>query len=808
VVSQQHGPAEDSPDRPAAPAPEYGTHSELSGSASDVVQARDVHGGVHFHGPTRYEPTSVPQQLPTDVQGFVNRHHELGLLHDVMSDAKGAMRLLVITGTAGVGKTCIALRFAHTIRDRFPDGQLYADLRGYDPHAPVTAEQVLARFLRALDVPATQIPVDAEGMAALFRSRLAGRRLLVLLDNAATVAQVRPVLPATPGCLAVVTSRNRLSGLTVREGARRITVNVLNEEEAISLLCAVTAKDRPQDAPEELRQLARLCARLPLALRIAAERAASRPHMPLHELIEDLRDESSLWDALSTHDDEEADAVRSVFAWSYRALPAEAAQLFRRLGLHPGPEFSDHAAAALTATTTRRVRRLLDTLVGTHMVEQVAPDRYRFHDLLRAYAQEQAEHDEPPVACAQARQRVLGWYLHCADAAQAQIAPHEARLPLDPLDSDITPLTFSGYDEAIHWYEAERDNLVAATGTAARTGLHRLSWQLAIVLRAIFMGLNPFQDWLATSRIGLESARLDGERHAEAELQESLGMAYTQAGQLDMGEHHYQAALTIRRELADDRGEALTLNGLGLLQLRRRELVRARTSIELSLEKFRAIGDAYWATIMSMNLAGIAAELGSTATAERLANGALTTLRNQGNKRAEGNALRILSAISLESGEPESALSYAQHAMEIALDLDNAVAEGYWLLDLARAQRAVGQPGEALASYHRAALLQRQLGDRAREALAWDGTGETYRELGRPQEAIDFHRRAIEAFQALRDDWHAARALDHLAAALVEINATEDAAHHRRRARDLLRDLDDPKANALRDRLEAALGNG
>lgn len=802
-MSQGSAP-DNEPGAPIAPVTDHATRSEMSGSASEVLQARDVHGGVHFHGGPGHDAGRVPRQLPTDVQGFVNRRAELAQLNQILSDEQPP-RLLVLVGTAGVGKTCIALHWAHTVRERFPDGQLYADLRGYDPDAPATAEHVLDRFLRDLNVPAAGVPGDIEAMAALYRSLLAGRRMLIVLDNAATTTQVRPLLPATPGSLAIVTSRNRLSGLTVREGARRITIDVLTDEEAVLLLRAVTADDRPSDAPDQLSQLARLCARLPLALRIAAERAVSRPHMPLHELIEDLRDESSLWDALSTHDDGEADAVRSVFAWSYRALPSDAAQLFRRLGLHPGQDFSDHAAAVLSGTTTRRVRRLLDTLVGTHMVEQVTPDRYRFHDLLHAYATAQAHCDETSSDCAGTRQRLLAWYLHCADSAQAHIAPHEQRVPLDSLDPDITPLVFSGYDEAIQWYEAERDNLIAATQTAARCGLHRLTWQLAVVLRAIFMDLNPFQDWLLTSHIGLESAQLDGARHAQADLLESLGMAYTQSGHLDEGERHYQAALAVRRDLGDVQGEALTLNGLGLLQLRRRELMRAQTTLELSLATFRRIGDEQWASTLSMNLAEIAVELGSISEAADLAQGALTSARAQGNKRVEGNALRILSAISLEDGKAAAALAYAHQAVEIALDLDNAVAEGYWLLELGRAQRASGQAAEALVSYHRAALLQRQLGDRVREALAWDGTGETYRELGRPLDAVDFHRRAVSAFEASRDDWRAALALEHLAAALTDTGADDEATRCRRQARDALNGLCDPKALRLRDQLDSAL---
>lgn len=808
-MARPDGRGDNAPDDSRGEKGQGGTHSHtssLGGSVvGDVVQARDIQGGVHFHAALEQHVRPVPRQLPTDLQGFVNRMTELQRLDAILTDAASSVGVLVMAGTAGVGKTSLALHWAHSVREQFPDGQLYADLRGYDPEAPVAAEQVLERFLRALDVGAAAIPTDREAMAASFRSLVAGRRMLIVLDNAATAAQVRPLLPGAPGCLVVVTSRNRLSGLSVREGARRITVDVLGEAEAIALLRTVTAGYRHDDDTDELSQLAALCARLPLALRIAAERAASRPRMLLDDLIRDLRDESSLWDALSTEDGEESEAVRTVFAWSYRALPSEAARLFRLLGLHPGPEFSDLAAAVVAGTTTRRARRLLDTLVGTHMVEQTAPDRYRFHDLLRAYATEQAHRDETPQACRDVLRHVLAWYLHAADAAAACIVPQEPRVPLESLGPDTTVPVFSGYDEAIRWYEAERDNLVAATRAAADAQLHRIAWQLAVVLRGIYMDLNPFQDWLTTSRIGLDAARRDGDRHAEAELYESLGMAYTQSHQLQRGAEHYQAALVIRRERGDTFGEALTLNGLGLLFLRQRQLHQAQSALQRSLALFGELDDAYWAPVVAVNLANVHVELGQLTEAARLVQGGLEVFRAHGDRWCEGNALRVLSTVHLESGRFDEALDCAQRAVDAAVDLDNPVAEGYWLIDLGHALRATGQPAQALTSYHRAAVLQRRLGDRSREATAWDGAGLAYLDLGRGEEAADFHRRAAATHHELGDRWQHAVALDHLATALDQAGASETARHQRQQALSILGDLDDPKALHLRERITRAL---
>ncbi|MDH6109238.1 tetratricopeptide (TPR) repeat protein [Kitasatospora sp. MAP12-15] len=726
----------------------------------------------------------------------------------LLAEHPPAAQVLVITGTAGVGKTSLALHWAHAVRRHFPDGQLYANLHGYDPQAPVAPAQVLERFLRALDVPAAAIPADPDAMASTYRSLVAGRRTLIVLDNASSAAQVRPLLPGAPGCLVVVTSRHRLSGLSVREGARHLTVEVLAEHDAVELLRAVTADYRSGDDPEELVQLARLCARLPLALRIAAERAVGRPWMLLDHLIQDLRDESSLWDALSSEDEEESEAVRSVFAWSYRALPADAARLFRMLGLHPTGEFSVAAAAALVATGPRQARRLLDGLVAAHMVDQTAPDRYRFHDLLRAYAIDQARTEQEPQESELAVQRVLAWYLHAADAAQASIAPHEPRVPLEPLDPGVEPAAFNDEAAAMQWFEVESENLAAATRTATTMGLDKCAWQLAIVLRAFYMIRNPFHDWLATSQLGLEAARRDGDRHAQAELHESLGMAYAQSHRLDQAAEQYHAALTIRRELDDSVGEALTLNGFGLLQLRRHQLLGAQDALEKAHALFEDLDDTYWEPRTAVNVAEVQAALGRPAEAEHLVHAGLETFREKGDRWAEGNALRILSLIQTETGHESEALDTAQRAVDLALDLNSAVAEGHWLTQLGHAQRAAGRPADALVSYHRAAVLQRRLGDRSREALAWDGTGQAYLELGRAQEASDFHRRALAVHRELGDRWQHAAALCCLGEALDASDASADVEQYRREALTLLGDFTDPGALRLRERITNALGEG
>ncbi|MEV0701792.1 tetratricopeptide repeat protein [Saccharopolyspora sp. NPDC050389] len=786
----------------------HDNRTEVSGSAADVVQARHVYGGVHFHGADR-SSVPTPQQLPGDVRSFVNRNAELEHLDGVLTDDRDeplAVALSVITGTAGVGKTSLALHWAHLMRQRFPDGQLYANLRGYDPGLPVTAEEALDRFLRALGEPAAAIPAELEGKAALYRSRLAGQRVLIILDNAASVGQVRPLLTGTAGCLVVVTSRSRLSGLVARDGARRLSLDMLPETEAIALLRAVTAGYRSDDDEAELRELARLCARLPLALRIAAERAASRPLMRLGDLISDLRDESALWDALTAEDDEEADAVRTVFAWSYRALSAEVARLFRLLGLLPGSEFGAEVAAVLINDDGSRVRRQLDVLVGAHLLEQSAPRRYQLHDLLRAYAADQVFHEEAPESRRAALRRVLSWYLHTVDSALHVIFPGTRRFSLEPPEVDVVPMTFAGRTEALDWFEVERSNLVAAAHAASDVSPHRVAWQLSAMLRSIYASRNIFDDWLATSLIGLESARQAGDLHGEAEMLESLGKSSFQARRLAESESYHRAALTIREEIGDQPGRAISINALGLLGLRRRRLADAKSYFEQSMVLSREIGDRRREGLALCNLGEAYYELGEFGEAIENLHAALRVYRELSDRAREGNALFILSMTLRETGDVENALSSIRDALAIAGQFNNRMWEAHWLVELARIQRAVGEPGEALVSCQEAATIQQRLGDRSREAMALHGTGQAYQELGRLQEAADFHRRAAAIHRELGDHWQLAHTLDDLAVTLAATDAAAEASHCRQEALRSLADFEDPKAAAKGERLTEALG--
>lgn len=780
------------------------TRSDLSGNAGDVVQARDVRGGVHFHnvGPA---PGPLPRQLPNDVRGFVNRVVEIDRLDSALDrlDADDdSSKITVVVGTAGVGKTSLAVRWAHRISERFPDGQLYVNLRGYDPGEPVSAADALERFLRALDIAADRIPAGEESRAELFRSLVASRRMLIVLDNAASVAQVRPLLPGSRHCHVVVTSRNRLSGLVARDGARRVSVEVLSSEEAVKLLQKVIADYRSGDEDGDLAELARLCAFLPLALRIAAERAAARPRMPLQELIADLRDESGLWDALSSDDDGEADAVRTVFAWSYRALPSDAAQLFRRLGLHPGPEFSLYAAAALASASISVTRRLLDALIGAHLLEDIGAGRYQFHDLLRAYAADQAQEIDVENDRLESAGRLLRYYLHAsAEAVAMTRSGYTLQVPLEAPPPSMSLPTFNDEPAAVAWYKTERANLMLAAKTAAVLGLDQIVWQLPGVLREIHFTVDPVKTWKEAQQAGVEAARRTGDAYGQALMLEFLAIDERHNGHYPEAEDLYSQAGALFDQIENRLGALHIANGLGLLHHQLRDLDGAASHLSTALDIARDVNDPFHTGVVTMNLGEVWLDMGEVERAITVLRDSSTLLSEVGDRTYYLKAHRLLGRSLCSSGRLPEARRVLEEALAGAREDAAPVWEGYTNIEFARLLLAESRFEDALVASQSAATTFRRWENRNAEATAWSLTAKAFYNLDRLDEAVAFFQRAALTHKEIDSLWLAANDLYDLSTVLARMGNHEQAQLHLREASEILARFTDSPASRLRARI-------
>ncbi|MFI1303362.1 ATP-binding protein [Streptomyces sioyaensis] len=773
------------------------------------MQARDISGGVHFHTTVDRVPAVGPRQLPGDVPGFVNRFSALARLDRVLAGvatASIAPSTCVIVGAAGVGKTSLAVHWAHGVCDLFPDGQLYVNLRGYDPGEPVGPAEALDWFLRALSVPPSAIPAEMDARSALYRSVLANRRILVVLDNAATVKQVRPLLPGSANCMVLVTSRSRLSGLIARDGAYRVTLDVLPGPEAVKVLRYGLADYRTADDENDIAELAGLCGGLPLALRIAAERAASRPHIPLRALIADLRDQSALWDVLSSEDDEEGDAVRTVFAWSYRALPPDAARMFHLLGLHPGPEFALPAAAALAGAPLKLTRQLLDVLVGAHLVEQTASDRYQFHDLLRAYAADQAMHEESPEQRAAALERLLAWYLHTAHAAGAALDTYYRSVPLNTPAVVSPALSFDQLSDAVCWFEAEWANLRAATLAADRAGLDRYTWQLPLAFRHHYAFRSSVDGRLELLNLALTAVRRTGDRFGEVECLFTLAVTHRLLQQYEEALEADRQIVALARTLKDPHGEAMAANHAGVTFRKMHRFEDARAHFEQAANSFQILGQSRWEAMALTNLAQTCLDL------RRPHDAASPLARARQLRLADGNTLVIAETaafrarVRLAEGDIEGALADARSSVEVTREIGSRRSESDCLLGLGKIQQAAGLPSDALISFHRSATLYREDGLPGYEAQALDCAGAVYASLDRHDEAARFHQRAVAVFRNLGQRWHLAIALDHLATVLHRTNARDDARRHWCEALTLLAEFDDAQAVEKRNSITQHVG--
>ncbi|WP_344611377.1 ATP-binding protein, partial [Dactylosporangium salmoneum] len=790
---------------------------------------------------------AVPRELPADVAGFTGRRAAVAELDRLLDRPGGGVRIVSLSGTPGVGKTALAVHWAHRVAERFPDGQLFADLRGYDPGAPVTPAEALGGFLRSLGEPGGALPTAVPELAARYRTLMAGRRTLVVLDNAGSVEQVRDLLPGAASSVVLVTSRDALPGLVARHGAVRVELDLLTSGEATALLTALIGP-RAGDGPDDLRALAARCAYLPLALRIAAELAVSRPAATLAELTAELAEQRL--DALAAGDDG-ATAVRTVFSWSIRQLSPSGRRLFDLLGLYPGQDLDAAAAAALCGTTVPAARQELATLHRAHLVDGGPGGRYGMHDLLRAYAAERAAglpaaerdgaleglrayHREAatsavrrkfaatpaaaeagawldaerfnllalagePTTHAMAMSAILGPYLdacgHYADAialhtlaaSAASAASAAWGASADPAASG--PSAASGASAV--WAASGPSAASGASAVWAASGPSAAS--AASGAPAAFGGSGASAAFGASGGSDVSAA---GDPAAAGAALNRLGAVHARSGDLTAAVDRYAEALASCERAGDPAGAATALHGIAVARFRTGRYPEALDAAAEALSRYRGAGDELGAGEALKSMALTHLQLGDYATAIEYLHQALALHRSAGDRTNEGRSLNNLGFLHYRLGHDIEAQRYFEQGAAIARELGNRAGEAVALINLSHLDARQARVKEAHAGYREAVDLCAEIGYRVGQAEALRGLGVAARRLGRLADAFEHLTEALTLSRRLRDPDMEAGALDDLGFTLRAAGRLSDALRRHTAAHTIATASGDPFAQA------------
>ena len=757
-------------------------------------------GGALVSGPQ--PPPVVPRQLPAAVPHFAGRVSELqtlaGML-DPAADIGGTLVISAIAGTAGVGKTALTVHWAHQVARRFPDGQLYVNLRGYDPGQPMPAADALGGFLRALGVPGQDIAPGQDERAAQFRTLVSGRRMLVVLDNAGDVDQVRPLLPGTHGCVTLVTSRDALAGLVARDGARRLDLDLLPLADAVSLLRSLIG-DRVAADPAAAAQLAARCCRLPLALRIAAELAAARPAAPLAELARELADQRRLLDLLDAGGDPHT-AVRAVFSWSCRQLDPDAARAFRLAGSLPGGGLDAYTTAALAGISLELATRQLGQLARAYLIQQTGPGRYDMHDLLRGYARELAAAQDSDRERRAALTRLFDYYLHTAAAAMDTLAPAERhwRPRIAPPGTPRPLVIEDGTARA--WLDTERASLVAATSHAAANGWPEHANRLAVTLFRYLDSGGYFPEASVVHDQARRAARRAGDRAAEASALSSLGVVDLQQGRHRRAASRLEHALALCRQSGDQMGQASALTSLGVGDLRQGRYQRAADHLEGALALCRETGDQTGEAHALINLGVVCGRQGRDQLAADNLQQALVLTRQIGDRAGEARALANIGAAELRSGRHRQAADHARRSIAMFRETGNRYSEAYVLDILGAVELQLGRYQQAAGHCQQALELHQEIGDRAGEAQARNGLGNLLLAIGLSDNASAEYATALGLASQVGDRYEQARAHHGLARACDAAADSGQARQHWQQALAGYSRLGVPEANQVRAQL-------
>ncbi|GIG88374.1 ATP-binding protein [Plantactinospora endophytica] len=652
-----------------------------------------------------------PRQLPPTVPNFAGRTAQLAELDRLLETDPAAAPVALITavsGTAGVGKTALALHWAHRAADRFADGQLYLNLRGFDPTGPPAAPaEAIRTLLDALGVPPQRIPATLDAQAALYRGLLADRQVLVVLDNARDADQVRPLLPGGPACRVLVTSRNQLAGLVSTGGARPIPLDLLTGTEARQLLAARIGAARMTAEPRAVDDIVAACSRLPLGLAIVAARAALHPEFPLAALADELRDARGGLAAFTGADP--ASDVRAVFSWSYRALSSGAARLFRLLALHPGAGVGGPAVASLAGLPPPEVRPLLTELTAANLLAEHGPGRYACHDLLTAYAAELSTAVDPEPDRRAASRRTLDHYLHTAHAADRRLDPHRDPIPLLAASPGVTPGQVPDHGAALAWFDVELPALLATATEAADAGLDRHLCRLTRTMAHALERRGHWQRWAAVQELAVAAAQRLADPAEEAHARRSLGRAQTHLGRTDAALAHLDAARRLYQLAADRLGQGRIQFDLSWIAVRQNRYPDALRHSREALDLFTAAGS----------------------------------------RSGQGRALNNIGWCVSWLGQHEEGIEYCRRALDVLLDLDDRFGAADAWDSLGHAQHKLGRYREAAESYQHSYALWRELGHRYQEADLLARLGDTQSAVGDLEAASDTWHRALDILDDL-----------------------------------------------------------
>ncbi|XVQ84262.1 BTAD domain-containing putative transcriptional regulator [Microbispora siamensis] len=755
---------------------------------------------------SRARAPSVPGMLPADIADFTGRQEQIDVIRrrlTVPPDGtdRFAVPIVAIAGRAGIGKTTIAVHAAHSIAAHFPDGQLFVDLHGVS--RPVSPMQVLDRFLRALGSPGSALPETLAERAEMYRMLLADRRVLIVLDDAASEAQVLPLLPGSPTSAVIITSRSRLGGLA---GATTVDVDLLDPAQSIEMLSRIVGSQRVRDEPASAVALAELCCYLPLALRIAGARLASRPHWSVEHLVDRLGDEARRLDELKHG----SMGIRASLALSHEGLSEQARRLFRRLAILHADVFSVWIGAALLDRPLAEAQDLLDDLVDAQLIEVVGGGRgtevqYRFHDLIRVYARERLAEEEPPSERAAALSRVLRSLHRLIQAARDREYGRPAGPHLLPeIDSPLpAELVERLVDEPITWFERERSVLLAGIRQAAQAGFTDLCWGMAMNAEAFFELRVYLDDWRESTEIALEAARKGGDECGQAEMLCVRGALAQTEQRFDDARRDFESALALFRKTGSVLQVARSLRNLAFLQRMNGRFEAASGHLRQALAIFTEIGDQISAAHTLVNLAAIHGECGDLGDVKIMLADALSCGKSGGSRRVISQVLHRMGRVHLREEEFTSAAAAFTEALALAEEIGDATGQSFALHGLGIAELRRGKPGDAGRLLRRALTMAQTSQYRLAEAHALTGLGELAMRAGRLCDAVGRLRKAVALFRQMRVPISEAHSLIMLSEGLRALGDGVAAAQALSRVREIIDEVDDWAGRALRNHLKA-----